>query len=520
MKHAVLNREFGEVRTVIVLGVGRGGTSLVAGCLRALGVCMGTNAHPIKHEWSPMSYDAEGKLELAPTIRVVEEMNRTHGKWGWKSPRDIFQVEQLLPFLRDPGFVFVTRDLAEASLSGVSYQDVPFDIALDETAHVYYAITRRLRYWPWPILTLPFAEALREPGTLVELLCSFMALAPGAEAREQAVAFVQPGANSYRQFNARPGDPLLVTSAEDLRNDTEGLAVALSARYGQEYWHRFEEAVQEIRAMAAELSQQSLIAEEAIMAKLLALMPPAVVPPAPSEESPALIKVSGAGIEPILERLSGAAQEARRRLQNRAPHSGYDDLARLFRVLRVTIRIRHALKGVLLECELEGSKNEIPMIEIVPFAAPYLEGVGTLIVGIQRDEFQIPITLDDQPDLRDIPAFYQQGAGNFWVAVSKNEVVGTVALLDLGNHQAALRKMFVHASYRGPGHGVSARLLDTLLEWSRTRGVKHIYLGTTEKFLAAHRFYERNAFRRVVPDELPANFPKMAVDSRFYRRTL
>ena len=128
------------------------------------------------------------------------------------------------------------------------------------------------------------------------------------------------------------------------------------------------------------------------------------------------------------------------------------------------------------------------MIQIVPFASQHVEGVGALIVGIQRDEFQIPITLEDQPDLQDIPAFYQHGAGNFWVAVSEGEVVGTVALLDLGNHQGALRKMFVHASYRGPGQGVSAGLLDTLLEGSRARDVKDVYLGTTEKFVAAHRF--------------------------------
>ncbi len=158
------------------------------------------------------------------------------------------------------------------------------------------------------------------------------------------------------------------------------------------------------------------------------------------------------------------------------------------------------------------------MIEIVPFALQHVDGVAALIVGIQRDEFHIPITLGDQPDLQNIPAFYQQGAGNFWVAVSEGEVVGTVALLDIGNHQGALRKMFVHASYRGPAHGVSARLLGTLLEWARAWDVKDVYLGTTEKFLAAHRFYERNGFQQVAVSELPPSFPKMAVDTRFYRR--
>jgi N-acetylglutamate synthase-like GNAT family acetyltransferase len=160
------------------------------------------------------------------------------------------------------------------------------------------------------------------------------------------------------------------------------------------------------------------------------------------------------------------------------------------------------------------------MIEVIPFAAEHAEDVAALIISIQRDEFGLPITLNDQPDLADIPGFYQQGAGNFWVAVADREVVGTVALLDIGNGQGALRKMFVHASYRGSGHGVSARLLESLLEWSRERGLKEVYLGTTEKFLAAHRFYERNGFQQLAATELPPSFPKMALDTRFYRRAL
>ena len=53
-----------------------------------------------------------------------------------------------------------------------------------------------------------------------------------------------------------------------------------------------------------------------------------------------------------------------------------------------------------------------------------------------------------------------------------------------------------------------------------SNGIAEIYLGTTEKFLAAHRFYEKNGFAEVRRDELPSAFPVMAVDSKFYRRVL
>ena len=158
------------------------------------------------------------------------------------------------------------------------------------------------------------------------------------------------------------------------------------------------------------------------------------------------------------------------------------------------------------------------MIEIVPFAPHHAAGVVEVILSIQQREFGIPITLDDQPDLRDIPAFYRRGCGNFWVAVDEGTVVGTVGLLDIGNGQAALRKMFVSATHRGPAHGVAKRLLDALLAWCRAHAVREIHLGTTAKFLAAHRFYEKNGFREIARADLPASFPVMAVDTKFYCR--
>jgi N-acetylglutamate synthase-like GNAT family acetyltransferase len=159
-------------------------------------------------------------------------------------------------------------------------------------------------------------------------------------------------------------------------------------------------------------------------------------------------------------------------------------------------------------------------ITINPYAHADRDGVADLIVNIQRGEFGIPITYDDQPDLKDIPGFYQQGTGNFWVARSGGTVVGTIALKDIGNAQVALRKMFVGAAHRGRAQGVAQGLLDTALASARARGVKDIYLGTTAKFLAAHRFYEKNGFAEIPADTLPPTFPRMAVDTKFYRLAL
>ena len=157
-------------------------------------------------------------------------------------------------------------------------------------------------------------------------------------------------------------------------------------------------------------------------------------------------------------------------------------------------------------------------IEIRTFAPDDADGVISVVLPIQREEFGIDITADTQPDLRVIPDFYQSGKGQFWVAVKDGVIVGTVGLKDIRNNQAALRKMFVAAEVRGREHGVATRLLEALLAHAGEVGVTDIFLGTTEKFLAAHRFYEKNGFSETPTEDLPRTFPRMAVDSKFYRR--
>ncbi len=158
------------------------------------------------------------------------------------------------------------------------------------------------------------------------------------------------------------------------------------------------------------------------------------------------------------------------------------------------------------------------MIEIIPFEPIYTDGVINVILPIQQVEFGIDISLDDQPDLTIIPEFYQRGLGNFWLALDEGEVVGTIALIDIQNHQAALRKMFVKASHRGPTHGVSTQLLKTVLSGCQQAKIIDIYLGTIDRLKAAHRFYEKNGFQEIAKSNLPEQFPVMAIDTKFYHR--
>jgi N-acetylglutamate synthase-like GNAT family acetyltransferase len=159
-------------------------------------------------------------------------------------------------------------------------------------------------------------------------------------------------------------------------------------------------------------------------------------------------------------------------------------------------------------------------MEIDTYQVTYKTEIINLILTIQKQEFEIDINLNNQPDLGHIETYYQNGKGNFWVAKINNSIVGTISLLDIGNSYGALRKMFVKKEYRGKEYGIGQALLNTLIHWAGEKQFKKIFLGTTEKFIAAQRFYEKNKFIEIDKNLLPPDFPVMKVDVKFYEYSL
>ena len=159
-------------------------------------------------------------------------------------------------------------------------------------------------------------------------------------------------------------------------------------------------------------------------------------------------------------------------------------------------------------------------VKIQVYSDEYQQGVIKLILDIQQGEFGVPITLSQQPDLNTIPSFYQKGNGNFWVALFGNTVVGTIALIDIGSSQVALRKMFVDKNFRGKEYKTAQRLLDTALEWMKQKECKEVFLGTIDLFHAAQKFYRKNGFEEVAKKDLPPNFPAMALDNTFFGKKI
>jgi putative acetyltransferase len=123
------------------------------------------------------------------------------------------------------------------------------------------------------------------------------------------------------------------------------------------------------------------------------------------------------------------------------------------------------------------------------------------VIGILSQEFSLPEA--ERPDLKDIPGTYQTGDGQFWIAVNKGNIVGTLALQDYGRGWLRMRRFMIAKEWRSKG--LAQEMLAVCIEHAISRDAEAIYLSTVEELARANRFYDKMGFKRIdKPDWFPA----------------
>ncbi len=157
-------------------------------------------------------------------------------------------------------------------------------------------------------------------------------------------------------------------------------------------------------------------------------------------------------------------------------------------------------------------------MEIVEYDDRYKNEIIELILTIQNKEAKIGLSIEEQPDLSDIRSAYELNGGKFWIAVEKQRVIGTIALMISENHCGILKKFFVKAEYRG--QKIGAALYRVLLEYAKAKDLKYIVLDTPSVATVSHGFYERAGFKKITREELPVFYEYPDRNSYLYLLTL
>lgn len=142
------------------------------------------------------------------------------------------------------------------------------------------------------------------------------------------------------------------------------------------------------------------------------------------------------------------------------------------------------------------------MIKIEEYSDKYKKDVTELVLHIENDENKLGLTLEEQPDLSDINTYFKNG--KFWIALEDDILIGTLAIVKKSDTVAVMKKFFVRKDMRGTG--IAKKLYDICILYAKENHIEQIILDTPSVAKPAHRFYEREGFKRITYEAIPVSY--------------
>lgn len=184
-------------KTLIVLGVARGGTSLVAGALDMLGVFTGDESRkPVYEDTKLAKFLEAGDLKQAQA--VIADYNIREHIWSFKRPVSVNYVNTLCEVCRNPVFLIIFKDIF--SISNRNKISMQGDVVseLEKAYDAYGKIVSFVREESPNAFLLSYEKIMQNKEMFVDLLIDLIGV--DSVSQEQKIAtldFIEPNPEEY-----------------------------------------------------------------------------------------------------------------------------------------------------------------------------------------------------------------------------------------------------------------------------------------------------------------------------------
>ncbi|PLY14737.1 MAG: hypothetical protein C0631_09435 [Sedimenticola sp.] len=212
-------------KTLIVVGIARGGTSLAAGALSHLGVFMGEAAHSPVFEDLRLSSAFENN-DITAIYSIVSSYNVQHKTWGWKRPSVVNYLSSVHEAVRNPHYICLFKDLfSVANRNRISMESEVLK-NMERSLIEYSNVVQFLTTNKPPCLMVSYDKALANKKLFIDRICEFAGIEPSSEEYQNAMNFITPSPKEY--FDATRAGKIIGHIDVVSRNTVHGWA-ALSA---------------------------------------------------------------------------------------------------------------------------------------------------------------------------------------------------------------------------------------------------------------------------------------------------
>ncbi len=186
-----------EEKTIIVVGVARGGTSLVAGALHHLGVFGGERSVPPVFEDVKLAtaYEQDDKQQVEETISLY---NQEHSVWFYKRPSSIHYVKKLMEQVRNPVFMFIFKDIFAIANRNTISMKLDVVEGLGRAYKDYGMMLEFIQKHKPNGFLLSYEKVMENKDSFIEALVEVVGkqkISP--EQKQKALDFIEPNPKAY-----------------------------------------------------------------------------------------------------------------------------------------------------------------------------------------------------------------------------------------------------------------------------------------------------------------------------------
>ena len=198
----VLNeRPHEDTLTVCIAGVPRGGTTMVAAAVHALGLYLGP-------EEDLRGFTFEDQRMNRPYLEeqhaCIKERDAAHDKWGWKDPGAIHPLNELAHALRNPRVILVFRDTLASIQAEQRFDEENEITGRTFTGLVESSMQRLETNWKFvertrlPLMLVSYERAINNREVFVSEVENFLGITPTNEQRQEAISRISQQGGYYQ----------------------------------------------------------------------------------------------------------------------------------------------------------------------------------------------------------------------------------------------------------------------------------------------------------------------------------
>lgn len=184
-------------RTIIVTGIARSGTSLIATLLKKAGLFMGEFLHDVVNEDGQV-LELLRHHDTAMLKELIGARNAVHAQWGFKIPNlHIYLTAAELALFRNPHLIVVCRDPVAIAMRDALPEYIDKLDGIVKTANAMYGVAQYVQRANCPALLLSYEKALSLPNVMIDRVLEFCGIRLDDATRSRLLLHVQPNRVEY-----------------------------------------------------------------------------------------------------------------------------------------------------------------------------------------------------------------------------------------------------------------------------------------------------------------------------------